>query len=255
VSCCAPPGLHLNHWYAFMKSYPGCELLCTSWAPFESLICLYEILSSEWVAVHLLGSIWITDMPLWNPIQLVSCCAPPGLHLNHWYAFMKSYPACELLCTSWAPFESLTCLYEILSSKWVVVHLLGSIWITDMLLCNPIQHVSCCAPPGLYLNHWYPFIKSYPACELLCISWASLESLIWLFMILYPGCELLCIFWAPLESLICLYDILSRKWIVHLLGSIWITNILLSHLVQFVPIFFHLLPSPHFSDRLVIAEK
>jgi len=155
VSCCAHPKLHLNHWHAFyeilsrvlvavhlpssiwttdmpsMKSCPGCELLCTSQALFESLTCL-----------------------LWNPVQYVSCCAPPRLHLNGWHAF-----------------------YETLSRVWVAVHIPGSIWITDMpsmkfcpgceLLCisqalfesltcllwNPVQGVSCCAPPRLYLNH------------------------------------------------------------------------------------------------------
>ena len=111
-----------------MKFYPDCEWLCISralfklltcfcetlsslWvasrALFESLTCFCEILSSLWVAVHLQGSIWITDMPLLNLIQKVSGCAPPGLHLNHWHALMQSYLACEWLCNSGLYFESL----------------------------------------------------------------------------------------------------------------------------------------------------
>jgi len=147
-------GLYLNHWHVFMKSCLACELLGNFWAPFESLTCLlwncvqdvsfwappriylnhwhafYEILSSMWVSGHLPGSIWIIDMPS-----------------------MKSCPACELLGTSQALFESLT-FYEILSSMWVAGHLPGSIWITDM-----------------------PSMKSCPGCELLGISQALFESL------------------------------------------------------------------------------
>jgi len=147
VSCCTPPGLYLNHWHAFMKFYLACKPLCTSWAPFESLTCLYEIPSSLWVPVHLLGSTWIIDMSSWNPIQRVSCCALLRLYSNCWDAFiksiqrvsccvlfglylncsdasMKSHLGCELLCTFF-------------------------IWITEMPLWNLIQAVSCCAPSGL----------------------------------------------------------------------------------------------------------
>ena len=175
VSYCSHPGLHLNHWHALMTSdpgskllyifhalfesltclmifYPASELLCTFWVLFESLIWLYEIPSSLWVVVHLLGSIWITDMPSWYLIQAVSCCAPHRLYSNHWHVFMKFYPGCELLHISWAPFESLISLHEIPSRMWVVVHLMGSIWITDMPLWNFIQIVSC-TPFWLYLNH------------------------------------------------------------------------------------------------------
>jgi len=132
VSCWAPSRLHLNHWHA-----------------------LYKILSRMWVAEHILGSIWITDMPsmkscpgceslgisqalfesltclLWNPVQDVSCWVPPRLYLIHWHAF-----------------------YEILSSLWVAVHLPGSIWITDM-----------------------PSIKFCLVCELLCTYQPLFESL------------------------------------------------------------------------------
>ena len=156
VSCCAPPRFCLNHWHVFyeilssmwvpvhfpgsiwitdmssMKSCPGCEFLCISQAPFESLTCLL------WNPVQLVSfcafpRLHLTCL-LWNPVQGVSCCAPPRLYLNHWHAFyeilyrvwvavhlpgsiwitdmpsMKSCPVCELLCTSQAPFESLTCL-------------------------------------------------------------------------------------------------------------------------------------------------
>ena len=160
VSCCAPPGLYLNHWHALIKTHPECELLCIPCTLFKSLTCLYEILSREWVFVDLLGSIWITYIHSWISIQQVSC-APLGLFLNHWHAFMKFHPGSELLCTSWAHlnywhvfmkshpgsellytswalFESLTCLYEISSRKWVIVQLLGFIWITYMPLWNLI---------------------------------------------------------------------------------------------------------------------
>ena len=98
VSCCVPSKLYLNHWHAPIKFHPGCELLCVSQALFESLICFYKIPSSLWVAVCLLSSIWITDMPLWNHIQVVSCFIPPGLYLDHWYVCMKFHLASELLC-------------------------------------------------------------------------------------------------------------------------------------------------------------
>ena len=145
MSCCAPPRLYLNHWHAF-----------------------YEILSSVWVAVHLLGSIWITDMPS-----------------------MKSCPGCELLCTCRLYLNHWHAFYEILSRVWVAVHLPGSIWIADMssmkscpeceLLCisqalfewltyllwNPVQVVSSYAFPRLYLNHWHVFY------EILSRMWVS----------------------------------------------------------------------------------
>ena len=233
VSCCAPPGLYLNYWHAFMKFHPVCELLCISWVPIESLTCHHGIPSSMWVVVQLLGFIWITDISLWNSIQRVSCCGPSGLYLNDWHAFIKFYSGCELLCTSWGPFKSLTYLLEILSREWVVVHLLGSTWITDMPLWYPsslwvvvypqvslaslthlwklIQGVSCCAPPGLYLNHWHALMKTYPASELVCTSWALFKSLT------------------------CFHEILSREWVVvDLLDSIWITDIYLWILIQHV---------------------
>ena len=130
-----------------MIQYLECKLLYTTWAPCELLTCCHEIPSSLWVAVCLLGSIWIADMLPWNPIQLVSCCVPPGLHLDCWCAAMKSHPAGELLCASWASFELLTC-------PW-----------------NSIQDVSCCVPPGLYLICWHIAMISLPASELLCTFW------------------------------------------------------------------------------------
>lgn len=142
--------------------------------------------------MHLLGSIWITNMPmefhpaseylciswalfesltcLWNFIQRVSCCAPSRLYLNYWD------------------------VYEIPSSVWASMHFLGSIGITEMpmkfhpvceLLCtfwalcesliclwNSIQFVSYCVPSGLYMNYWHVIIKFYIGSKLLCISWA-----------------------------------------------------------------------------------
>jgi len=149
VSFCAPSGLYMNWcWYAFMNFYPECELLCIFWALYKLLICLDEILSRMWVS----GS-----------------CTVPGLYMNwHWHAFtMKFYSGCELLCAVWALYESLTCLYKILSRGWVAVCLLGYTWIIDMPLKNSFQYVSCCVPSKLYLDHWYASMKSYPACELL----------------------------------------------------------------------------------------
>ena len=172
VSCCAHPELNLRCWYATMKSHPESELLYTFWAQFALLICHYEISSRQWVFVHLLSSICITDMPLWNPIQFVSCCAPSELNLCCWYATMKFYPGSELLCTFWAQFALLICHYEISSRKWVAVQLLSPICIPDMPLWNPIQEVSCCAPPELNLHCWHAIMKSHPGSELVCTSWA-----------------------------------------------------------------------------------
>jgi len=219
------------------------------WALFESLTwwCFYEILSSLWVAGQLLGFIWINDMHSWNLVQNVSCWAPPKLYLNQWYAFMKSCPGCELLCTSQVLFESLTCL-----------------------LWNPVQHVSSCAFPRLYLNHWHVFyeilsrlwvsvhfpgsiwitdmssMKSCPACELLCFSQAPFESLTCLLwnpvqlvsFCAFPRLHLTCLLWNPVQGVSCcapprlylnhwhaFYEILYRVWVaVHLPGSIWITD-------------------------------
>ena len=216
-----------------MKSHPGSEFLCTSWALFKLLTCLdeissrewvavhllgsiwivvafsYKIPSSEWVSVHLSGSIWIADMSLWNPIQQVSCCAPPRCYLNCWHALMKFHLGSELLCTSWGVFDLLTCPYEISSRLWVAVHLLACIWITDMPLWNPIQIVSCCAHPGLYMTCWHASMTSHPGGELLHISWALFE--LWT----YP------------------HEILSRMWVaVYLLGFIWIADMPLWNLIQ-----------------------
>ena len=114
-------GLHLNYWHALMKSHLACELLGTSGLHLNHWHAFYEIVSRMWVAGHLPGSIWITDI-----------------------SSMKSCPGCELLGTSQALFESLTCL-----------------------LWNPVQHVSCWAPPRLYLNHWHAFY------EILSSVWVS----------------------------------------------------------------------------------
>ena len=196
VSCWALPKLYLNHWHASIKSHSGCELLGTSQALFESLTCVHEIPSRLWVAMHFPSSIWITDMPPWNSIQGVSCYALPKLYLNHWHASMKFHPGCELLGTSQALFESLTCVHEIPFRVWVAGHFIGSIWITDMPLWNPIQHVSCWALHRLYLNYWHVFMKSHPACELLCTFWVPSNH--WhVFMKCYPACEFLCTFWVP----------------------------------------------------------
>ena len=163
-----------------------------------------------------------------NTIQTVSGCKPLGLHLNFWHALMKSHLACELLCTFWALFESLTCLHEIPSRLWVAVKYLGSIWIADMPLWNSIQPVNFCVLPGLYLNCWYPLMKPFPACVcFLHFIWiADLSS--WKFMQrVSPHAPP----WALFESviLICPDKISSRKWVfAHLLGFIWIADIWLS---------------------------
>jgi len=162
------PGLHLNFWCPTMK-YLGGELLCASWPLFEFLTCHPEILSRMWVAMCLLAFIWIADMLLWNLIQEVCCGVPLGLYLNCWYASIKFYPASEL-CVSCTSFELLTCYYEIPSSWWAVC-LLGSIWIANIPLYNPIQDVSCCVPSGLLLNFWHVTMKFHADSELLYISW------------------------------------------------------------------------------------
>ena len=280
VSCCVPPGLHLNCWHPVMKFHPVGELLSPSWAPFSWLTSSHEIPSREWVAVHLLGSIWIANIQPWNSIQDVSCCVPPGLHLNGWHPAMKSHPGCELLCVfwapfewqtssheipvgellcaSWAPFEWLTSSHEIPSRMWVAVCLIGSIWIADIQPWNSIQPVSCCVPPGLHLNCWHAAMKLNPACELLCASWAPFEPLTcshkipsswWVAVCLpstwiadmqawntiqwvscclpprlhlncwhaamkyHPASELLCVSWAPFQSLTCCHHITSSLYL------------------------------------------
>jgi len=199
VSCCVPPGLHLNCWYAAMKSHPGCELLhflgtiwitdMQPWNPIQAVSCCVPpgLHLNCWHAAMkshsdcellcLLGSIWIADMQPWNSIQYVSCCVPPGLYLNCWHAAMKSHSGCELLCAYWALFELLTCNHEIPFREWVAVCLLGFIGIADMQPWNPIQAVSCCVPPQLHSNCWHAAIKSHPAGELLCATCLLFELL------------------------------------------------------------------------------
>lgn len=132
-------GLHLNHWCVPMKYLPDCELLSTSWPPFESLTCTHE-----------------------------------------------SLPGCELLFAFWLPFQSLTCSRAIPSRPWVA--LLALIWFADLHLapmnslpagellfasisvadvqpCNPFQGVSCSS--GLHLIRWLAPMNSLPAGELL----------------------------------------------------------------------------------------
>jgi len=203
----------LNCWHVAMKFHPGCELLCAFWAPFELLICHYEISSSLWVAMCLLGFIWTADMPLWNPIQKVSCCVPPWLYLIFWHTgIMKFHPECELLCASLALFELLTHSYEISSRMWVAVCLLDSLWIANMQPWNFIQDVSCCVPSWLPLNFWYAAMKFHPACELLCAFWAFSELLTAAMKFLL-GSRLLCFLgslwiadmqpWNPFQEVSC----------------------------------------------------
>jgi len=183
-----------------MKFHPGCEFLCVCWALYELLKCFYEILSSLWVAVCLLDSMWITNMPSWNSIQKVSYCVTTEPCMNFWYAFMKSHSDCELMS---APglYINLICLHEIIFSKWVAVCLLGFIWITNMLLWHSTQMVSCYVSPGLHLNFWYAF------------------------MTFYLECVLLYAFWTLLEFLTFPHNLLSRKWgAVCFLGFLWIAD-------------------------------
>jgi len=153
----------------------------------------HEIPSREWVAVCLLasiwiadmppwhsiqyvsscvpqGSIWIADIPLWNSIQMVSCFVPPGLH---WIADLQPWNLIQLVSCCGPPGLSklLTCHYKIQSREWVAVCLLSSIWIADMLLWKLIQTVSCCVSSKHHLNCWYTIMKYHSESELLCASW------------------------------------------------------------------------------------
>ena len=249
VSCYAPSGLHLNCWYATIKFVSCCgpselHLNLLIWNLIQTVSCfgpagLYlncwhaaiKKLSRMWVAVCLLGSIWIADMEPWNLIQLVSfcvllgfiwtadlwlwtsiqrvsCCMPPRLHLNCWHAAIKFLAESELLYASWAPFELLTC-HEIPSRKWVGVCFLGSIWIADMPLWNFIQRVSCCMSYGLHLNCWHASIKFHLGGKLL-----GALGFIWHAPITFhSGGELLGVFWAIFEILTCHHEIPSREWV------------------------------------------
>ena len=164
--------------------------------------------------MQLLAFIWIADISSWNLIQRVSCCALPGLYVNHWYAFMKSHLASKLLCPSWDSFESLICSSEILSSLWVIVHLLTYIWITDMPWPLMKSYLGCefRAHLGLHLNFLTCFYKkSHSDCELLYTSWTLFELLTCL-MKYYPDCELLCILCTHLNH-----------WYTHLMSSrLWV---------------------------------
>jgi len=184
-----------------------------------------------WVAVCLLGSIWIADMEPWILIQLVSCCVllgsiwtadlwlwtsiqgvscrmPSRLHLNCWHAAIKFLAESELLYASWALFELLTC-HEIPFRKWVGVCFLGSIWIANMPLWNSIQRVSCCMSYGLHLNCWHASIKFHLGGKLL-----GALGFIWHAPITFhPGGELLGVFWAIFEILTCHHEIPPREWV------------------------------------------
>jgi len=132
---------------------------------------MYEIASRKWVAVRLLGSIWIADMLIWNLIQLVSHSVLSGLHFNCWHATINFIQNVRSVCT------------------------LGSILIADILPWNPIQEVSNCMPSGLDLNCWHATMKSHPGCEL-SASWAPFQLLICCHSESDPESELLHALWA-----------------------------------------------------------
>ena len=132
---CAPPGLHLTCWHAFIKSLPGCELLYVFLTLFELLIChsendpesvlpfasctplallkcCYEIPSSWWVVVSS-G----LHLNCWHHAVGELLCA--SWTLNCWLTAMKFLPESELMCAFWALFELLTCCHHILSSLYL----------------------------------------------------------------------------------------------------------------------------------------
>jgi len=173
---------------------------CVFWALFELLTCYYENPFRRWIAVCLLSIIWIADTPSWNTIQKVSCCVPPGLHLDCWhttmkshpvsellYAFwapfglltctMKSHPVGELLCASWASYEFLTCPHKILFSQWVAVGLLGSICNFELLTCHykilSRQWVAVCLLASIWIFDMPLWSRRWVAMCLLASIWIS----------------------------------------------------------------------------------
>ena len=151
--------MYLNLWHICMQSYLACVWLCNS-------------------------GLYLSHWHGFTKFYPGSGCASPGLYLIHWHFFcaissrmwvavhlgsiwtsnipsMQSHSGCEWLCTSRAPFE----------------HLI-------FFLCNLIQDVSGCAPPGLYLIHWHASMKSHQVCKWLYTSRALFELLICFYWIL-----------------------------------------------------------------------
>ena len=133
---------------ACINSYPGCESSAPSLLDFHSWHCLHELLSREWVICTFFAWFSFLTLPAWTPIQGVS-----HLHLCLVsipdIACMNSYPASE----SSAPllyFHSWHCLYELLSSKWVIC---TSAWFPFLMLpvWTSIQFVS---HVGLFLDFY-----------------------------------------------------------------------------------------------------
>jgi len=124
-------------------------------------MCTDEIPSRLWVAVHLLASVWITDVHPWIP-----------------------------------------------SRMWVAVRLLASISVVDLQPCNPFQAVSCSSGPHLIC--WLaPCTYEFPSSGWVIVRlhfsrWrAAMQPL--------SGCELL--FWPSFDSLTCTHEFPSSWWV------------------------------------------
>lgn len=205
VSRCAPPGqAWLNCWHAAMKSYSGGKFLCASWSKIDSLTCCYEISSRGWVAMRFLAFFWVSDMPPWNPIQRVSCRAPPCFLLSSWHAAMKSHSVGESPCASW-PCLSLwhVAMKSIPDGEYLCTSLLPF----DFLTWCHLDREFLRAPSVIYLTPCHTAMKSYPAGESPCDSWSfkSLTS--------HPASEFPCASWPPFASLTCCHEIPIRTWV------------------------------------------
>lgn len=103
-------------------------------------------------------------------------------------------------------------MIDTICRMWVAVYFLGSTWIADMLSWNPIQAVSCCVSPGLYLKGWYAIINSIQRVSCWMHPGSSLNCW-YAFTKFYPGCESLNISRALFELLICFHQTPSRLWV------------------------------------------
>ena len=174
---CTSSLLDFNHWPCLHKIWSRLWVVCTSSGSFQLLTLPTWNLIQGVSSVHLLCLLSINDFAFMKSYPVCELCAPLLLDVNHWHC-LHEIPSREwVMCTSSAWFQVLTLPSWIPSREWVVC---TSPWFQSLTLpsWNPIQEVSCvhhlclisitdiacvkshpeselCAPPLLDFNHWH----------------------------------------------------------------------------------------------------
>ena len=217
---------------AWMNSYPVCESSAPPLADFHCWHCLDELLSSEWVICTSSGWFPFLTLPAWTPIQLVS----HHLHLL-WLisisdiACMNSYPGSESLSAPpLVDFHFWHCLYELLSSLWVIctssgwfpfltlptwtpiqvvshLHLLWLISIADIACMNSYPASESSAPPLVDFHSWHCLD------ELLSRMWVICTSSGWFPFLTLPA-------WTPIQVV----SHLHLLWLISIPDIAWMNS-------------------------------